>query len=230
MSRKQWVVIAFLTIGNCVVVLAMVVVVVLPMLQTLAGGAASEGIESVSTPSSIPTETEIPTWTPRLTPTPQPELDQVSPSATPNGTLPSLETTGIPTPESTLPMIETPTPTFSAAIFTVGETRLRIVSVRLGVTGDHVVVPAGLGEDETMLTVETEVLSGDSEVVSDARGEYEVWTTDGTGSQNGSRVACSRRFIGGESLIWFFRVPVDEDVFYMQFQSGVTVDLTPFFD
>jgi hypothetical protein len=38
--------------------------------------------------------------------------------------------------------------------------------------------PAGMADDETVLTVEVKVLSGDPEIVAKTDGEFDVWTTD----------------------------------------------------
>lgn len=89
--------------------------------------------------------------------------------------------------------------------------------------------PAGMAEDETLLSVEVEVLSGNPEAVASTDGEFDVWTTDDSGRRNSSRAAMATK-IGDDkiqAIEWLFGVVKGSELLYLHFPGGVTVDLSP---
>lgn len=152
---------------------------------------------------------------PAATPTPVP------PTATPTPVPP----TATPTPLATDTPTPIPTPTAipaSETPFTVGSFQLQITSVSLGAA---MFAPAGMAEDETVLTVEIEVLSGNPEMVA----KFGVWTTDESGRRNSSMAATATTTADGEirAIQWLFGVAENSESLYLHFPSGVTVDLSP---
>jgi hypothetical protein len=110
--------------------------------------------------------------------------------------------------------------------FSVGNFKLQITSVKLG---GSMFAPAGMAKDETVLTVEIKVLSGDPKTVAKTDGEFDVWTTDDTGRRNSSRAGTAMTNESGNilSIKWLFGVAKRTKSFYLNFPSGVTVDLAP---
>jgi hypothetical protein len=110
--------------------------------------------------------------------------------------------------------------------FSVGSFKLQITSVKLGAS---MFAPAGMAKDETVLTVEIKVLSGDPETVAKTDGEFDVWTTDSTGRKNSSRAGTAMTNAGGKilSIKWLFGVAKSSKSYYLHFPSGVKVDLSP---
>jgi hypothetical protein len=147
---------------------------------------------------------------PTSTSTPIPPASTPTPSATDTPT-------PIPTPTA-IPASETP--------FTVGGFQLQITSVSLGTA---MFAPAGMAEDETVLTVEVKVLSGDPEIVAQTDGEFDVWTTDNSGRRNSSRAATATTTGDGtiHAIQWLFGVAKSSESLYLHFPGGVTVDLSP---
>ena len=89
--------------------------------------------------------------------------------------------------------------------------------------------PAGMAADETVLTVEIKVLSGDPDTVAKTDGEFDVWTTDISGRRNSTRAGTSTR-TGDSKIIaikWLFGVAKSSESLYLHFPGGVTVDLSP---
>lgn len=117
-----------------------------------------------------------------------------------------------------IPASETP--------FTVGSFKLQITSVSLGAA---MFAPAGMAEDETVLTVEIKVLSGDPGIVAKTDGEFDVWTTDDSGRRNSSRAATATmtRDRKIRAIKWLFGVAKSSESLYLHFPSGVTVYLSP---
>ena len=111
--------------------------------------------------------------------------------------------------------------------FSVGSFKLQITSVKLGAS---MFAPAGMAKDETVLTVEIKVLSGDPKTVAKTDGEFDVWASDDTGRRNSSRAGTAMTNAGGKilSIKWLFGVAKDSKSYYLHFPSGVTVDLSPF--
>jgi len=150
-------------------------------------------------------------------------------SAEPTSTPTRIPPTDIPTPSAT----DTPTPVpapsaipGSETPFTVGGVQLQITSVSLGTA---MFAPAGMAEDETVLTVEIKVLSGNPDIVAKTDGEFDVWTTDNSERRNSTRAATSTRTGDGKihAIEWLFGVAKSSESLYLHFPGGVTVDLSP---
>lgn len=111
--------------------------------------------------------------------------------------------------------------------FTIGDFKVKIASVAFG---SSMFGPVGMAEDETVLSVETKVLSGDPKVVSNCTGKFDVWVTNGAGRKNSTRSATSMVTATGEilSVRWYFGVAKDSQALSLHFPSGVTIPLTPF--
>jgi len=139
------------------------------------------------------------------------------PTSTPTPIPPTSTPTPIPTPTA-IPASETP--------FTVGGFQLQITSVSLGTA---MFAPAGMAGDETVLTVEVKVLSGNPEIVAKTDGEFDVWTTDDSGRRNSSRAATATTTGDGKihAIQWLFGVAKSSESLYLHFPGGVTVDLSP---
>ena len=149
----------------------------------------------------------------------------LQPTATPTSLLP----TDTPTPSATDTPTPIPTPTAISASetpFAVGDFQLQITSVSLGTA---MFAPAGMAEDETVLTIEVQVLSGDPKIVGKSDGEFDVWTTNDSGRRNSSRAATSTMTGDGEiqAIQWLFGVAQSSESLFLHFPSGVTVDLSP---
>jgi hypothetical protein len=114
----------------------------------------------------------------------------------------------------------------SLAPFTVGDARLKFVSAEYG---SSTFAPADMGSRETVLTVVLKVLSGDPDVVSKCKGEFDVWTSDESGRRNSSRAATALVNGRGEILEikWLFAVAKDARSLYLHFPGGTTIDLAP---
>lgn len=97
MSRKQWLIVAFLALANVLVLGAMAVVIARSMVHS--SSVPSAGPTPIPLP--LPTATPFPTWTPTLSPTPE-LMHTPRPTKTPTAT-----PTPWPTPVPTAP----PTPT-----------------------------------------------------------------------------------------------------------------------
>lgn len=153
-------------------------------------------------------------------------------------TLPTLTPelpTNTPKPLATATDIvtETPTPVPTPTIIpsadapiNIDASQLQIVSVDFG---PAMLAPVGMAADETVLTIELKVLSGDPEIVSKADGEFDVWITNETGRKNSSRAATATITGDGEirTIQWLFGIAEDSESLYLHFPNGVTVDLTP---
>jgi hypothetical protein len=111
--------------------------------------------------------------------------------------------------------------------FSVDNFKLQITSVKLG---SSMFAPAGMATDETVLTVEIKVLSGDPKIVAKSDGDFDVWTSDDTGKRNSSRAATSLVTGDGKilSIKWLFGVAKSSKSYYLYFPSGVKVNLSPF--
>jgi hypothetical protein len=110
--------------------------------------------------------------------------------------------------------------------FSVGSFKLQITSVNLGTT---MFAPTGMAKDETVLTVKIKVLSGDPETVAKTKGEFDVWASDDTGRRNNSRAGTAMTNAAGKvlSINWLFGVAKSSKSHYLNFPSGVKVDLSP---
>lgn len=111
--------------------------------------------------------------------------------------------------------------------FTIGVFKIKIHSVTFG---SSMFGPVGMADDETVLTVQIEVLSGDPKVVSGFTDDFDVWVTNSAGRKNSTRSATSRVTAAGEVLFvrWYFGVAEDSQALALHFPSGLTVPLIPF--
>ena len=123
---------------------------------------------------------------------------------------------------------QTSTITSSKNPFNVNSFELQIISVNLGAS---MFDPTGIAKDETVLTVEIKVLSGDPKTVAKTDCEFDVWVTDDTGKKNSSRAGTAMTNKDGKikSIKWLFGVPKDSKLFYLHFPSRVKVDLSELF-
>jgi hypothetical protein len=114
----------------------------------------------------------------------------------------------------------------SDAPFAVDTFQLQINSVDLG---SAMFAPAGMAEDETVLTIEIKVLSGDPEIVSTAEGEFDVWVTNENGRKNSTRAATATMTEDGaiHTIQWLFGVAKSSKEIYLHFPNGMIIDLTP---
>ena len=138
--------------------------------------------------------------------------------------------TATPTPTATDTPTPIPTPTAippSEMPFTIGSFQLQITSVSFRTV--HKVTPAGIGEKVPTIAVEIKVLTGDPGIVAKSDGEFDVWTTDDSGTRNSFRVTTTTASGDGEirAIQWLFSVDESSESFYLHFPSGVTVDLSP---
>jgi hypothetical protein len=108
----------------------------------------------------------------------------------------------------------------------VGSYKLRITSVTFG---SSAFAPSDMAESDTVLTVEVEVVSGDPQVVAQSEGEFDVWITDAAGTKSSARATTSTGTGDSDILAvqWLFGVPQSSRQLYLNFPSGVKVDLTP---
>ena len=112
--------------------------------------------------------------------------------------------------------------------FTAGGCNLHVTSVQLG---KALFALQGMGTDETVLSVDLNVISGDVEKVTKCQGDVDVWVTDENGRKNSSRAATIFRNSKGEvtSVQWLFSVPRSSKSFCLNFPGGESLDLAPFF-
>ncbi len=103
MSRRQWLIVAFLGLVNVFILCGMAVLIVYSLRMTVA-------ITPAPTPVLIPSATPIPTWTPTLNPTPEPTLTP-KPTNLPTDT-PTPWPTSTPTPTPTPAPVTLQNPTF----------------------------------------------------------------------------------------------------------------------
>ena len=149
--------------------------------------------------------------------------------ATQTAEAPTVTPTPVPPTPTSTPVLPTPTPTAilaSETPFTVAGFQLQITSVSLG---NAMWAPKGMAEDETVLTVEFKVLSGDPKVVGQSEGEFDVWVTDESERMNSTRTTTSTLTAEGEirAIQWLFGVPEGAEALFLNFPGGVTVDLSP---
>jgi len=111
--------------------------------------------------------------------------------------------------------------------FSVGSFELQITSVKLGV---RKFLPSRMAKDETVLSVVIKVLSGDPRTVFKMEGEFDTWVSDDAGRRNSSRSCIGMENEAGKMLFvnWRFVVAKSSKAYYLNFPSGVTIELTPF--
>ena len=119
-----------------------------------------------------------------------------------------------------------PTPTVEAILgsnepVVIGDFELSISSVDLSDQGFNGWVPANLTTDETVLTVEGILNSGNLADLS----KIGVWVTDESGDRTSSGITLSVE--SEKEVIWLFPVPKTAHSFYLHFPSGEVIDLSP---